>query len=128
MSKLHIVGETGFSMEDKYLKRAGLDYWPKLNFEKYDTWDDFITKNKPQRLFLFSAHSETLYSSALFKKNDFLVFGSETKGLDMEIKNHPNAENLKIPQSSKVRCFNLSNSVAIGLFEALRQNNYSGLI
>lgn len=126
-SKLHIVGQTGFSMEDKYLKRAGLDYWPKLNFEKYETWENFINKNTPKRLFLFSTHSNKKYDEIKYDKGDFLVFGSETLGLSDEIKNYPNTVNVTIPQNNNVRCFNLSNSVAIGLFEALRQNKFDNL-
>jgi len=120
---LHLIEPLGFSLEDKYMKRAGLDYWKHLNLKVYKNYSDFLEKNKPERIFYFSKKAEKIYWDAEFEKGDFLVFGKETLGLPDEIVYNPDNLVYKIPMLGKTRSLNLSNSVAIVSYEALRQVN-----
>ena len=120
-STLHLIKPLGFSLNDKRLKRAGLDYWDNLKLEIHNSLDDFLKKYGDRRLFLASTKAKKPYFDVSFKEGDFLVFGSETKGLPEEFieDNYENAIN--IPISNAVRSLNLADSVAIVLYEAIRQ-------
>ena len=120
--RLHLVGPLGYSLEDRYLKRAGLDYWPLVDLKTYDGWEQFIATNPDAKLKFFSARTQTSYLSAKYRAGDFLVFGSETKGLGREFieKNLKQTFNIPIFESG-VRSLNLSNAVSIVVYEALRQ-------
>ncbi len=131
-ARLHLVGPLGFSLEDRYLKRAGLDYWPLVDLKTYPGWDDFAppeylqpdrpsTEREP-RLKYFSARAKKSYLEADFAPGDFLVFGSETKGLGEEFLRARMEATYKIPIFEPgVRSLNLANAVSIVLYEALRQ-------
>ena len=120
---LHLIKPLGFSLEDRYMRRAGLDYWKYLKLNVYENFVHFIEKNNPQRIFYFSKKAEKIYWEGKFERGDFLVFGKETLGLPEEIVfNHENKV-YKIPMIGKTRSLNLSNSVAIVAYEALRQIN-----
>ncbi len=122
-SKLHLVRPLGFEIDDRKLKRAGLDYWHLLDITYYDNLDDFFSKNKGNFYFA-STKSLKRHSDVEFKDNDYILFGKETKGLDEELlKKHPESC-IRIPMLSEARSLNLSNSVAVVIYEALRQNNY----
>lgn len=124
---LHLVRPLGFEISDKTLKRAGLDYWNLLSVTYYDSFDEVLAKNPDARFFYFTTKGRTRHSDVKFKDGDFLVFGKETKGLPEELLlKHPD-ECLRIPMFADARSLNLSNSVAIALYEALRQNDYLGL-
>jgi tRNA (cytidine/uridine-2'-O-)-methyltransferase len=125
-SRLHLVGPLGFSLEDRYLKRAGLDYWPLVDLRVYHDWDEFahIQNAAPSSLHFkyFSARAEQIYLQAEFTPEDFLVFGSETKGLGREFLESRRQLAYRIPIFERgVRSLNLANAVSIVLYEGLRQ-------
>ena len=124
-SRLHLVGPLGFSLEDRYLKRAGLDYWPLVDLRTYAEWPDFDAIYRSQHadnFKYFSARAEQSYLEADYAPGDFLVFGSETKGLGAEFLNTRRAATYRIPIFEPgVRSLNLANAVSIVLYEALRQ-------
>ena len=121
-SKLHLVGKLGFELTDKYLRRAGLDYWPHLDFCHHKSWEDWWGQvPDPERVFFFSTKAQkTLYQTE-FQKGDWLVFGKETKGLGEEVLTKYASHALTIPILGEIRSFNLSNSVAMVLSEGIRQ-------
>jgi tRNA (cytidine/uridine-2'-O-)-methyltransferase len=125
-ARLHLVGPLGFSLADRYLKRAGLDYWPLVDLRTYSGWDEFAAANPARRFKYFSARATNSYLKARYEPNDFLVFGSETKGLGAELLRGHEAETYRIPIFEPgVRSLNLANAVSVVLYEALRQ---SGLL
>lgn len=121
-SNLFLIGKLGFSLADKYLKRAGLDYWNNVEIIKCDTLDELISKYHNSTFYYLTTKSKNLYTSVNFKEGDFLVFGPETRGLpeDILLKNKDCA--ITIPMQDGQRSLNLSNSVSIVLYEAIRQN------
>ena len=125
---LHIIRPTGFEISDRTLKRAGLDYWDKLDVTYYDSFDELRTKYPDGRFFFFTTKGRHRHSDVAFSDGDFLVFGKETKGLPEELLLQHEGECLRIPMFSAARSLNLSNSVAVALYEALRQNDYQGLL
>ena len=126
-ARLHIVKPMGFEIDDKKLKRAGLDYWHFLNIQYYENLDDFFEKNKDGRFYYLSSKGTASYTDVKFSDGDFLLFGKETKGLPEQLLiDHPERA-IRIPMISDARCLNLSNSVAIVVYEALRQNNFETL-
>ncbi len=125
---LHLVRPLGFEISDRTLKRAGLDYWRYLNVSYYDSFAELYEKYKDTaNFYFFSTKGSKVYSDAKFKDGDFLVFGKETRGLpESLLKEHYDAT-LRIPMWQDLRSLNLSNSVALSLYEALRQNNFENL-
>lgn len=122
-AELHLVGTLGFSLTDRRLKRAGLDYWPYLTFTHHPTWESWWKKvEDPTRVFFFSTKAETSFHMAHFKPGDWFVFGKETVGLGPAIVEKYRQSLLKIPMTGKIRSLNLATSVAVVLFEAFRQN------
>ncbi|MEA5511662.1 tRNA (cytidine(34)-2'-O)-methyltransferase [Crocosphaera sp. UHCC 0190] len=125
-TELHLVGPLGFELSDRYLKRAGLDYWPQVNLHYHPDLEAFQAYYQQQqgRLIGFSVRGASCYGDCTFQDDDWLVFGSETDGLPPEILTACDPI-LKIPMiNPEIRSLNLSVSVAIGLFEALRQLDY----
>jgi len=120
-SKLHLVGKLGFSLNDKYLKRAGLDYWALLDYEIYKTWEDFLEKNREGRFIFVESPAFKLYTEVEYKEGDYLIFGSEDQGIPSYIIEKYWENSVTIPMFGPVRSLNLSNSVAIVVYEALRQ-------
>ena len=127
-TRLHMIKPLGFEVSDKYLKRAGLDYWNLVEIFYYENVEEFFAKNAGARCFFFTTKAQHKHSDVAFRDGDFLVFGKETKGLPEELllKNQQNC--LRIPMFEKARSLNLGNSVAIALYEALRQNDYPNLL
>ncbi len=125
-ARLHLVGPLGFSLDEKHLKRAGLDYWDKLDIIQYESIDEFFDKNKGGRFWFYSTKAGHNYSDVEYKDGDYLVFGKETKGLPEEYVHLDNS--VRIPMKPTLRCLNLSNSVAVGVYEALRQIGFDKLI
>jgi tRNA (cytidine/uridine-2'-O-)-methyltransferase len=118
----HLVGPLGFSLEDRYLKRAGLDYWPYVDVQYYPDWNDFLQRRPPGRLLAFSARATRSYTRVQYREDDLLIFGSETRGLPEHIRALLADALYTIPMEGKhVRSLNLSNAAAIVLYEALRQ-------
>ncbi len=127
-SKLHMVRPLGFEVSDKYLKRAGLDYWHFVDISYYDSIAEVMDKfYNGNNFWFFSTKSKLIHSDAQYKDGDFLVFGKETKGLpESLIEAHYN-ECVRLPMISECRSLNLSNSVCVGVYEALRQLGYPNL-
>lgn len=125
---LHMIRPLGFEVSDKYLKRAGLDYWHLVEISYYDSFDELTEKYPNANFYFFTTKGRARHSDAAFKDGDFLVFGKETKGLPEELLLKHKGECLRIPMFSQARSLNLSNSVAVALYEALRQNDYPNLL
>ncbi len=125
-SRLHLVKPLGFEIDDKKLKRAGLDYWHLLDITFYENINDFFRQNKGTFYFA-STKSLNRHSDIEFKDGDYIIFGKETKGLDEKLLKENKESCIRIPMINDARSLNLSNSVAIVLYEALRQNDYLGL-
>jgi len=124
-SRLHIIGVTGFRMDDRTLRRAGLDYWKEVSLERHIDLESLRSNYPENRFFFFTTKATKCYTSARYGKGDFLVFGPETRGLPEEILNANLEHCYRIPMlNPNVRSLNLANSVAIVLYEALRQNNF----
>jgi len=124
---LHLVRPLGFSTADRYLKRAGMDYWKLVDVRYYDNLDDFFIKNDGCNFYFASTKSKKTYDSIKFSENDFLLFGKETKGLDEKLLKANYDKCIRVPMISESRSLNLSNAVAVILYEALRQNNFNSL-
>lgn len=124
---LHLVGELGFSLEDRYLKRAGLDYWPAVKLHRHDSFEALVAAHQPEDLALFSSRATRPYTEFAPRAEPWFVFGAETTGLPPALRDaHPDAL-YKIPITTHVRSLNLANSVAIVLYDALRQRGFPGL-
>ena len=124
---LHIIRPTGFEISDRTLKRAGLDYWDKLDVTYYDSFDEFMDANGKSPMYFFSAHAEHSYTEIEYPDGVFLIFGRESVGLPRELVEANTEKALRIPMLPTLRCLNLSNSVAIAVYEVLRQKGFEGL-
>lgn len=125
-SRLHLVGKLGFKTDDKYLKRAGLDYWKYVEIFYYENVKEFERKcGKDGEFYLLTTKGSKVYSDVSFENNDYLIFGSETKGLPDVMREGYFDRCLKIPILKETRSLNLANSVGIVLYEALRQTNFA---
>lgn len=121
-SKLHLVRPLGFEVSDKYLKRAGLDYWHLVEIYYYDSIEEVMDKfYNGNNFHFFSTKSKKIHSDAEYKDGDFLVFGKETKGLPESLLCKHYDECVRIPMMGETRSLNLSNSVCVGVYEGLRQ-------
>jgi tRNA (cytidine/uridine-2'-O-)-methyltransferase len=129
-TKLHLIEPLGFSMSDKAVKRAGLDYWNLVDISVYLDFEDFLKKNGNPRPYLLTTHATTKYTEIEFKDNDYLMFGRETAGLPDEIHERYYDRRFRIPMrdNPQARSLNLANSVNIVLYEALRQNHFLDLV
>ncbi|MBD5632336.1 MAG: tRNA (uridine(34)/cytosine(34)/5-carboxymethylaminomethyluridine(34)-2'-O)-methyltransferase TrmL [Clostridia bacterium] len=124
--KLHLVRPLGFEVDDKHLKRAGLDYWNDVEICYYDSFDEVLQKFKDATFYYFTTKGLKRHSDAEFKEGDFLVFGKETRGLPEELLKAHKPNCLRIPMVGDTRSLNLSNSVAIAVYEGLRQLDFQG--
>ena len=125
--RLHLVKPLGFAIDDRKLKRAGLDYWSELDITYYENLDYFLAKNSEEKMFFFSTKAPRAYTEADYSGNVFLVFGKETKGLPESLLYNNEERCVRIPMRENLRSLNLSNSVAVGVYEAFRQRNFDGL-
>ena len=124
---LHLVRPMGFEPEDSKLKRAGLDYWDKLDIIYYDSIYDFLDKHGDDALFLFTTKAEKTHCDVTYPKKTFLLFGKETAGLPLWLIEKYSDTAVRIPMRDELRCLNLSNAVAVGAYEYLRQYGFEGL-
>lgn len=124
---LHMIRPLGFEVSDKYLKRAGLDYWNLVDISYYDSFDELRMKYPRARFFYFTTKAQHRHSDVAYQDGDFLVFGKETKGLPEPLLIENREACVRIPMYEKARSLNLSNSVAVALYEALRQLDYPNL-
>ncbi len=127
-ARLHLVGPMGFTITDKQVKRAGLDYWDKLDITYYDSQAEFFERNAGAEFFYFSTKAEIAHSDMQYPNGAFLVFGKETKGLPEAFLEAHRESCLRLPMRTEARSLNLSNSVAITVYEALRQLDFPGLL
>lgn len=125
--KLHLVHPLGFSTSDRWLKRAGLDYWEYVDITYYDSIEDFLEKHSDKKLFFASTKSKLKHTDIEYDEDTFILFGKETKGLDEDLLKKNYDKCVRIPMTDKVRSLNLANSVAIIVYEGLRQNNFKNL-
>ncbi len=126
-SHLHLIQPLGFSISDRHLKRAGLDYWDRLSLSVHKNFEDFMAANPGARMFYFTTKAKERYTAPRYEENDYLLFGPETRGLPQEILENGLGLPVRIPMGREIRSLNLSNTVAIGLYEALRQMNFPDL-
>ena len=126
-ANLHLVEPMGFKIDDAKLKRAGLDYWHYLNITYYKNTEEFFARSKNQSLFFFTTKAAKLYSEASYGEVPYLIFGKETAGIPEDILKSNINSCVRIPMKDNLRSLNLSNAAAIGIYEALRQNNFDGL-
>lgn len=124
---LHLVKPLGFSLDDKYMKRAGLDYWFLADVRVHESWEDFLKASPGVRMHFATTKAPRDHCQAKYAPDDFLVFGRETRGLDEELLARNYEKCIRIPMRPEARSLNLSNSVAIVLYEALRQLDFPGL-
>ena len=127
-SSLHLVRPLGFSTDDKHLKRAGLDYWQYLDLHYYDSFAEVQQKYPQSRFFFATTKASRFYTEIQYQAADFLVFGKETAGLPPSLLAANAAQCIRIPMGQNIRSLNLGNSVAIILYEALRQQGFAGLV
>ena len=128
-SKLHLIKPLGFSVDDKHLVRAGLDYHEMTTLTVYENWDDFLARENPDRtrMFAMTTKGSSVFSTMHFQNGDWLVFGSEGKGLPDAVRDFfPASQRIRLPMFPDNRSLNLSNAVAVTVFEAWRQNAYAG--
>lgn len=126
-ASLHLVEPMGFHVDDKKLKRAGLDYWHLLDITYYEDLDDFFEKNRDGSFFYFSTKARRVHSDMTYPDNSYLVFGREDAGLPEELLKNNEQSCVRLPMRSEARSLNLSNTVAVGVFEVLRQWGYPEL-
>lgn len=126
-ARLHLVEPMGFHVDDKKLKRAGLDYWHLLDITYYEDLDDFFEKNRDGSFFYFSTKARRVHSDMTYPDNSYLVFGREDAGLPEELLKSNEQSCVRLPMRSEARSLNLSNTVAVGVFEVLRQWGYPEL-
>lgn len=127
-AKLHLVEPMGFKIDDKKLKRAGLDYWHFLDINYYSSIEAFFTENKGGDFFYFTTKARKAYCECIFPDNTYLIFGKETKGLPETLLKENPESCLRIPMLKDARSLNLSNCVSIAVYEVLRQWGFSGLL
>ena len=126
-ASLHLIRPMGFTVDDKKLKRAGLDYWDKLDITYYDGLDDFNAKHPDAKIYYFSTKAPNTYTEVEYPDEVYIMFGKESRGLPEELL-HANREScVRIPMRDTLRSLNLSNSVAIAVYEILRQKNFDAL-
>lgn len=126
-ARLHLVEPMGFRIDDKKLKRAGLDYWHLLDITYYSSTEDFFSKNLNGNFYYFSTKAKHIYSEIIYPEKVYIVFGKETAGLPEKLLHDNPDTTVRIPMISDARSLNLSNSVAIGAYEVLRQWNFPAL-
>ncbi len=129
-SILHLVKPLGFSLEDKYLKRAGLDYWPYVKVEVHESLEDFMKEYEGRRMWLATTKGKKIYTDVKYEDEDMILFGRETAGLPRDFIDAHAGSAIRIPMSenTRLRSFNLANSANIILFEALRQLGFPELL
>ncbi len=125
---LHIIKPMGFTIDDKKLKRAGLDYWHLLDITYYEDLEDFFAKNPEAKVFYFSTKAPRNYTEVSYNGKVFIMFGKESRGLPESLLEKNPDTCVRIPMRKNLRSLNLSNSVAIAVYEIFRQNNFEGLL
>lgn len=123
-ARLHLIEPLGFRINDKMIKRAGMDYWDKLDVTTYVSYEDFLEKNPGAKIYMATTKSKQTYTDVHFEEDCYIMFGKESAGIPEEILLDNKETCIRIPMLDEIRSLNLSNSVAIVLYEALRQNGF----
>lgn len=123
-ARLHLIEPMGFQINEKQVRRAGLDYWDKLDYRIYDSYRDFVEKNPSIKIYMATTKARHVYSEVSFEDDCYIMFGKESAGIPEDILVNNQETCVRIPMIGDIRSLNLSNSVAIVLYEALRQNNF----
>ncbi len=126
-TRLHLIEPLGFQINEKQLKRAGLDYWDKLDVTVYDDYADFLRKNPGAKIYMATTKAPNVYTEVNFEPDCYIMFGKESAGIPESILVENRKTAIRIPMLDDIRSLNLSNSVAIVLYEALRQNDFSNM-
>lgn len=124
-TSLHLIEPLGFRLNEKEIKRAGMDYWEKLDVTRYVNFEEFREKHPGARIWMATTKAKRSYTEVVFRPDDFIMFGKESAGIPEEILVENEETCIRIPMLPDIRSLNLSNSVAIVLYEALRQNGFS---
>ncbi len=124
-SRLHLIEPLGFRLNEKEIKRAGMDYWENLDVSRYVNYRDFLEKNPGAKIWYATTKAKHVYSEVVFGPDDYIMFGKESAGIPEEILVENEENCIRIPMLDEIRSLNLSNSVAVVLYEALRQNDFS---
>lgn len=127
-SRLHLIDPLGFSIEDRYLKRAGLDYWDKVDLSYYDNLEEYLSMHRGKDILFCTKHAPRVYTDMIYPDECHIMFGKETTGLPEALLRENIGKCIRIPMLEGIRSLNLSNSVAIVLYEALRQQGFPGLL
>ena len=126
-TKLHLIEPLGFRLDEKSIKRAGMDYWDKLDVTRYTNFEEFKEKHPNAKIWMATTKAKHTYADVEFGEDDFIMFGKESAGIPEEILVDYEETCIRIPMLDEIRSLNLSNSVAIILYEALRQTNFSNM-
>lgn len=126
-ARLHLIEPLGFHINDKMLKRAGLDYWPLLDVTVYDNYQDFLDRNPGAKVYMATTKAPKIYTDIRFEPDCFIMFGKESAGIPENILLENQENCMRIPMTGEIRSLNLSNSAAIVLYEALRQNHFENM-
>jgi len=126
-SSLHLIEPLGFRLNEKTLKRSGMDYWDELNYFRYINYEDFLEKNQNIKIWFATTKADKTYADVKYESNDFIMFGAESAGIPEEILVENKERCIRIPMAENARSLNLSNSVAIIMYEGLRQQGFVNL-
>lgn len=126
-TRLHLIEPLGFRLNDKTLKRAGMDYWADLDVTRYDDFNDFMERNPRAKIYMATTKAPNVYTEVNYEPDCYIMFGKESAGIPEEILVHHKDDSIRIPMVGDIRSLNLSNSVAIVLYEALRQNGFENM-
>lgn len=126
-TSLHLIKPLGFDISDKAVRRAGMDYWKELDLHVYENFEEFVEKNPGARIYMATTKARKAYTEVEYKENDYIMFGKESAGIPEEILVKYEETSVRIPMIGEIRSLNLSNSVSIILYEALRQQDFEGM-
>ena len=124
-TRLHLIEPLGFRLNEKEIKRAGMDYWEHLDVTRYINFEDFLARNKEAKLYMASTKAQNGYTEVAYEEDCYIMFGKESAGIPEEILKDYKDTSIRIPMRSEIRSLNLGNSVAVVLYEALRQNGFA---
>ena len=126
-TRLHLIEPLGFRLDEKSLKRAGMDYWKDLDVTTYINYEDFLEKNPNAKIYMATTKAEKVYTDVEYEPDCYIMFGKESAGIPEEILVNNKERSVRIPMVGDIRSLNLGNSVAVVLYEALRQQNFAGM-
>ncbi len=126
-ARLHLIDPLGFHLDEKSLKRAGMDYWSKVDYKRYIDFSDFVKQNGSPKIFMATTKAPKIYTEVRYDENAYIMFGKESAGIPEELLIENKENCIRIPMLDGIRSLNLSNSVAVILYEALRQNGFRNM-